>query len=57
MNGRIEPLGFTSMPSGESNQYVAHLRVPTTGIEQRMVPAGLVTMDAGEVGYLRVRSW
>ena len=44
------------MPSGESRTYVCHLRVPTTPTEQRLVPAGLVTMDAGSVGERRPRS-
>jgi hypothetical protein len=44
------------MPIGESNPAVSHLRVPTTEAEQTWIPAGLVTMDAGEVGELRRRS-
>lgn len=44
------------LPSGESNPYVVHLRVPTTPAEQRFIPDGLVTMDAGTVGVLRPRS-
>lgn len=44
------------MPTGESKAAVAHLRVPTTSAEQRLIPAGLVTMDAGEVGMQRPRT-
>ena len=43
-------------PIGESVREVSHLRVPTTPAEQTLIPAGLVTMDAGEVGELRPRS-
>ena len=35
---------------------VGHLRVPITGDEAELVPAGIVTMDAGESGPLRRRS-
>lgn len=41
---------------GEQNPAVAHLRVPTTPVEQRLIPAGLVTMDAGAVGPMRART-
>ena len=44
------------LPSGESNPHVAHLRVPTTLAEQVLIPAGLVTMDAGSTGVQRPRT-
>ena len=44
------------LPTGEFTREVAHLRVPTTPAEQALIPAGLVTMDAGTVGVLRPRS-
>lgn len=44
------------MPMGETNPFVAHLRVPTTLTEQCAIPPGLVTMDAGEVGQRRPRT-
>lgn len=44
------------MPEGEQATWVSHLRVPTTPVEQRSVPAGLVTMDAGSTGPRRSRS-
>ena len=43
-------------PTGEKLREVSHLRVPTTPAEQTLIPDGLVTMDAGEVGELRPRS-
>lgn len=44
------------MPHGEQAHYVSHLRVPTTPGEQRLIPAGLVTMDTGSTGPQRPRS-
>lgn len=44
------------LPEGESAPWVAHLRVPTTPSEQRQIPAGLVTMDAGLTGPRRPRT-
>lgn len=44
------------LAAGDSNQSVAHLRVPTTVAEQAAIPAGVVTMDAGTVGRLRART-
>lgn len=44
------------LPIGEGNPYVAHLRVPTTPSEARLIPAGLVTMDAGSTGPRRPRT-
>lgn len=35
---------------------VGHLRVPVTPDEVRLVPPGIVTMDAGESGPLRPRT-
>lgn len=42
--------------AGDSNPAVTHLRVPTTIDEQRLIPPGLVTMDAGNEGTLRPRT-
>lgn len=44
------------LPTGDYNAAVAHLRVPTTDVEQRLIPAGLVTMDAGNTGPQRPRT-
>lgn len=43
-------------PGGESNPAVVHLHVPTTSAEQLLIPPGLVTMDAGDVGARRPRT-
>lgn len=44
------------LATGVMNPYVAHLRVPTTPAEQRLIPPGLVTMDAGTTGPRRLRT-
>jgi hypothetical protein len=44
------------LPQGEQLLAVSHLRVPTTHDEQRLIPAGLVTMDAGATGPIRPRT-
>lgn len=44
------------LEQGEQNRGVSHLRVPTTLTEQVLIPAGLVTMDAGSTGPLRPRT-
>jgi hypothetical protein len=44
------------LPTGDYKSAVAHLRVPTTAAEQRLIPAGLVTMDAGNTGPQRPRT-
>lgn len=41
---------------GEGNPAVCHLRVPTTTDEQRHIPPGVVSMDAGTTGPQRPRT-
>lgn len=41
---------------GESNPAVVHFRVVTTPAEQKYIPKGTVTMDAGDEGTQRKRT-
>jgi hypothetical protein len=54
VGGDVEWWVYALMLNGPA--IVGHLRVPVTPPEYALVPAGLVSMDAGETGPVRPRT-